>query len=51
MFLLTVCYGRGKIGPMYRELHGNTTPVEREALAWVKAHVKLLSSKQEPDIR
>ena len=36
---------------MYRELHGNITPVERAALAWVKAQVKLLSSKQEPDIK
>ena len=34
---------------MYRELHGNTTPVERAALAISKERVKLLSVKQEPD--
>jgi len=35
---------------MYRELHGNTKPVDREALALSKEMVKLLWWKQEPDI-
>jgi len=34
---------------MYRELHGNTKPVDRAALALSKEMVKLPWGKQEPD--
>jgi len=36
---------------MYRELHGNTKPVDRAALALSKEMVKLPWWKQEPDIK
>jgi len=36
---------------MYRELHGNTKPVERAALALSKEMVKLPWWKQEPDVK
>jgi len=44
-------FGCNGITNLYRELHGNTKPVDRAALAFSKEIVKLLWRKQEPDIK